>query len=83
MSDSIVKREMLEAFRADWGRLRHQRAKLEKLQKMRQTLERLGLAGKHLELEECDAVDRASPDLSQCSTANPSSRQMTFRKLRL
>jgi hypothetical protein len=55
MSDSIVKREMLEAFRSDWGRLRHQRAKLEKMQKMRQTLERLGLTGKYPELEECDA----------------------------
>mgnify|MGYP001814091728 CR=1 FL=1 len=55
MSDNNVKREVLEAFRSDWERLRHQRAKLEKIQKMRQTLERLGLAGKYPELEECDA----------------------------
>jgi hypothetical protein len=33
MSDNIVKREVLEAFRSDWERLRHQRAKLEKIQK--------------------------------------------------
>ena len=55
MSDSNAKREMLETLRSDWGRLRHQRAKLEKIQKMRQSLERLGLAGKYPELEEYNA----------------------------
>ena len=55
MSDNIMKREMLEACRPDWERLRRLRAKLENIQKMRQTLERLGLAGRYLELEERDA----------------------------
>lgn len=69
MSDSIVTREMLEAFRSDWGRLRHQRAKLEKIQKMRQTLERLSSVGKQPELDNVIPVDRGGPELGQRSTA--------------
>ena len=42
MSDKIVRQEMLEALRSDWGRLRHQRAKLEKKNAANLTKTRLG-----------------------------------------
>ena len=47
MSDRIVTQEMQETFRADSWQWGHQRAKLEKIQKMRQAIERLCLAERH------------------------------------
>lgn len=38
--------EMVKTFRAGLGRRDEQRAKLEKIQRMRQALEKLGMAGR-------------------------------------
>ena len=46
MSDKALKEEMGAAMRAGLGRLDQKRAKLEKIQRMRQALEELGFAGR-------------------------------------
>jgi hypothetical protein len=46
MSDKALNEEMVAALRAGMGRLDQQRAKLEKIQRMRQALEELGFAGR-------------------------------------
>ena len=55
MSAGVMTREMLEAFRADFGRLSGQRAKLEKMQRMRQWLQKRSFAGKRLRAEASDS----------------------------
>jgi hypothetical protein len=54
MSDRILTEEMVKAFRAGMGRLDEQRAKLEKIQRMRQALEKLDMAGRQRPAEACD-----------------------------
>ena len=46
MSDRVLTEEMVKALRAGMGRLDEQRAKLEKIQRMRQTFEELGMTGR-------------------------------------
>ena len=54
MSDRVLTEEMVKALRAGMGRLDEQRAKLEKIQRLRQALEKLGMAGRHRPVEACD-----------------------------
>jgi hypothetical protein len=55
MGEISLTQEMLKTFRTDWARLGNQREKLEKLQRMRQTVERLNFTRKHLSMTACRA----------------------------
>jgi hypothetical protein len=55
VSDRLLTQEILETLRADRGQWGQQRVKLEKLQKMRQWLQRLGLAERQLYSETTDS----------------------------
>jgi len=55
MDDRMLTEEMVEALRAGLGRMGAQRAKLEKVQRLRQTLERLSLAERWLQADGCDS----------------------------
>ena len=46
MSDRVLTEEMVKALRAGMGRLDQQRAKLEKIQRLRQALEELSATGR-------------------------------------
>ena len=46
MSDRVLTEEMVKALRAGMGRLDEQRAKLEKIQRMRHAFEKLGMTGR-------------------------------------
>jgi hypothetical protein len=54
VSNKIMDQEMLETFREGLGRLGHQRAKLEKIQRMRQAIEKRNLAWKHFKTATSD-----------------------------
>ena len=54
MGEGVLTEEKVKALRAGIGRLDEQRAKLEKIQRMRQSLEKLGMAGRHRPAETCD-----------------------------
>jgi hypothetical protein len=61
MSDRILTDEMVQALRAGMGRLDEQRVKLEKIQRMRQALEKLDVAGRHRPRETCDPAGSRPP----------------------
>jgi len=54
MDDKMLTEEMVQAFRAGLGRVDAQRAKLEKVQRLRQRLEQLGLTERWLPTDGCD-----------------------------
>lgn len=54
MDDKMLTEEMVEAFRAGLGRVDTERAKLEKVQRLRQRLERLGWTERWLPTDGCD-----------------------------
>jgi hypothetical protein len=56
MGDKALTEEMVAALRAGMGRLDQQRAKLEKIQRMRQALDELGLAGRQSVAEAGEAA---------------------------
>jgi len=54
MSDKALNEQTVKALRAGMGRKDQQRAKLEKVQKMRRTLEELSLTGRRRPAKACD-----------------------------
>jgi len=56
MSDRVLTVERVKALRAGMGRLSQQRAKLEKIQRMRQALQELGIAARQRPAEACDGA---------------------------
>jgi len=56
MRDKALNEQAVKALRAGMGRKDQQQAKLEKVQKMRQTLEDLGLAGRRRPAKASDAA---------------------------
>lgn len=56
MSDKALNEQTVKTLRAGMGRKVQQRAKLEKVQKMRQALEELSLAGRRRPAEACNAA---------------------------
>jgi hypothetical protein len=56
MSDKALNEEMVVTLRAGMGRLDQQRAKLEKIQRMRQALEELGFSGRQRPAEAGEAA---------------------------
>lgn len=54
MSDRAINEQTVKALRAGMGRKDQQRVKLEKVQKMRQALEELSLAGRRRPAEASD-----------------------------
>jgi hypothetical protein len=55
MSDRILTQEIVETYRAGLGRMDQQRTKLEKIQRMRQTIEKLSLTERHSQVEAHDS----------------------------
>ena len=56
MTDRVVTVERVKAMRAGMTRLSQQRAKLEKIQRMRRALRELGVAARQRPAEACDAA---------------------------
>ena len=56
MTDRALYEERVKAWRAGMGRMDQQRAKLEKIQRMRLTLEKLGLTERRLQGKACNPV---------------------------